>query len=208
MQRSLLFSIVGHILVFGLLLILSWAFASRETRSYPKTITATFVAKSPSNSTARSAPRKVEPPKPEPTIKPAVKAKVNRQAVKKEPERRKPQPAAANKSADKNTPGLSSPGMKIDAPEFPFPEYLALIQYRIESQWQPPTNAGGGLLTTVYFRIGQQGDLSEIKVTKASGSFVVDQSALRAVYAANPLPPLPADSGLSSLGVHFDFVVY
>ena len=98
--------------------------------------------------------------------------------------------------------------MKIDAPEFPFPEYLALIQYRIESQWQPPTNAGGGLLTTVYFRIGQQGDLSEIKVTKASGSFVVDQSALRAVYAANPLPPLPAGSGLSSLGVHFDFVVY
>ena len=204
MRKAFYISVIGHFAVVALLLFFSWAFSRPEKRSYPRTITATFVAKAPPRA-SQAPPKRTEPEK---TVKPVVRPKVNRQAVKKEPQQRKPQAAAANKSQKEETPPVSSPGLKIDAPEFPFPEYLALIQYRIESQWRPPTNAGGGLLTTVSFRIGRQGSLSDIKVSKPSGNFVVDQSALRAVYAADPLPPLPAGSGLSSLGVHFDFVVY
>lgn len=202
MRKAFYISVIGHLATVALLLFFSWAFSRPEKRSYPKMITATLVAKSPSVS--KPQPKRAQPPQPERTIEP----KVNKQAVKKTSERRRPQPAAVSKKTDQETPALSSPGMKIDAPEFPFPEYLALIQYRIESQWRPPANAGGGLLTTISFRIGTKGGLSEVKISKSSGNFVVDQSALRAVYAADPLPPLPAGAGLPSLGVHFDFVVY
>ncbi|MFQ5630712.1 MAG: energy transducer TonB [bacterium] len=207
MRKAFYLSLSGHVVIIALLLIMSWAFSRPAKRSYPRTISATFVAKSQPKAN-KPARRKVAPPKPRDSIKPVSKSKANRQAVKKTQRRNQPQPVVSNAKSRENASAVNTPSLKIDAPEFPFPEYLALIQYRIETQWRPPTNAGGGLLTTVYFRIGKNGRLSDFKVTKTSGNFVVDQAALRAVYGADPLPALPPESGLSSLGVHFDFVVY
>lgn len=205
MRKAFYISLFGHFAVISFLLIVSWAFSRPTQHSYPRTISASFVAKSSPKAKSR-AQRKVAPPKPRKLIKPVQKSKANERAVKKTQRRNQPQPAISN--AKKNASAVNTPALKIDAPEFPFPEYLALIQYRIESQWRPPANAGGGLLTTVYFRIDRNGRLSNVKVAKACGNFVVDQAALRAVYGADPLPALPPESGLSSLGVHFDFVVY
>ncbi|MGH7597421.1 MAG: energy transducer TonB, partial [bacterium] len=105
--------------------------------------------------------------------------------------------------------GVSGGGnaMKIDAEEFPFPYYLVQVQNKIEQQWHAPSRQEQHA-TTVYFRISRSGEVEDVKVEQSSGNALFDQAAMRAVYYASPLPPLPADSGLQSLGVHFDFVAY
>ena len=98
--------------------------------------------------------------------------------------------------------------MKIDAAEFPFPYYLVQVQNLIERNWRAPFSGQGQRAATVYFKISRSGEVEDVKIEQSSGNALFDQAAMRAVYYASPLPPLPADSGLQSLGVHFDFVAY
>lgn len=102
--------------------------------------------------------------------------------------------------------GAGGGGIRLDAPEFPFPHYLALLQFRIESQWRPPYAGVGEYLATVHFVVDKSGRVLSSKLEKSSGVFAFDQAALRAVQGANPLPALPEGSDLETLGVHFDFV--
>ncbi|NUO83707.1 TonB family protein [candidate division KSB1 bacterium] len=104
--------------------------------------------------------------------------------------------------------GTGGGGMRLDAPEFPFPHYLALLQFRIESQWRPPYAGQGEYLATVHFVVDKNGKLLSTELEKSSGVFAFDQAALRAVQSANPLPALPEGAKLDNnqLGVHFDFV--
>lgn len=205
MKRAVLASAIGHVVVFVAAWIAGMAFSQPVQRSYPRTITATLLEKPQVTSPQQSPQRKVEPPPPQP--KPVVEPKKAESVVEKPV--RKPQPATLTRSQSdtpKDAPATSG-ALKIDAAEFPFPEYLALIQYRIETQWQPPLSGRGNFLTTVFFRIMPDGRVIDIRIEKTSGNFVMDQAALRAVSNANPLPPLPEGSGLPSLGVHFDFLV-
>lgn len=98
--------------------------------------------------------------------------------------------------------------MKIDAEEFPFPYYLVQVQNLIERNWRAPFSGQGQRATTVYFKISRSGEVEDVKIEQSSGNALFDQAAMRAVYYASPLPPLPADSGLQNLGVHFDFVAH
>jgi protein TonB len=97
-------------------------------------------------------------------------------------------------------------GVRLDATDFPFPHYLTLLQFRIESQWRPPYAGQDELLATVHFVVDKSGKVLSTELEKSSGVFAFDQAALRAVQSANPLPALPAGSNLETLGVHFDFV--
>ncbi len=97
-------------------------------------------------------------------------------------------------------------GVRLDAPDFAFPHYLTLLQFRIESQWRAPYVGQGEYLATVHFVVDKSGRVLSTKLEKSSGVFAFDQAALRAVQGANPLPALPAGSNLETLGVHFDFV--
>jgi protein TonB len=60
----------------------------------------------------------------------------------------------------------------------------------------------------MYFKIRRNGEVTDVKLEQSSGSIAFDQAAQRAVYSANPMPPLPTGSGLETLGVHFDFMAY
>ncbi len=97
-------------------------------------------------------------------------------------------------------------GVRLDAPDFAFPHYLTLLQFRIESQWRAPYAGQGEYLATVHFVINKNGKVLSTELEKSSGVFAFDQAALRAVQGANPLPALPEGSNLETLGVHFDFV--
>jgi len=44
-----------------------------------------------------------------------------------------------------------------------------------------------------------------VKLISPSGVSVYDRAAVRAVYAANPLPPLPPEFAGERLGVHLRF---
>jgi len=96
-------------------------------------------------------------------------------------------------------------GVRTDG-DFRWAYYLAAIRNKIGSRWVPPPGLGGRpVRTTVYFRIGRDGQVSVARVEDPSGSSFFDQTAMRALLAATPLPPLPAGYGGEWLGVHFGF---
>ena len=92
--------------------------------------------------------------------------------------------------------------------DFRFAFYLAAIRNKIGSHWVPPPGldaTGRRIRATVYFRIHQDGQISVASVETSSGYAFFDQTAMRALLAATPLPPLPAGFTDTYLGVHFGF---
>ena len=203
-EKAFAVSAAGHLLVVLIILV---AGRSRPARSgYPAVITATLIERAP----AKRRPEPVQKPKAQPVkprpaptqkSKPAGNARVTPRSTESTPPTRQ---ESGDTSASKS-PAVRN-AVRIDAPEFPFPHYLALLQFRIEKEWQPPFNRSAHFQATVHFVIARNGAVSAVELETSSGDFSFDQAALRAVYNANPLPALPAGAGLETLGVHFDFV--
>jgi TonB family protein len=74
----------------------------------------------------------------------------------------------------------------------------------IESRWFKPA-VPEGTAARVRFRIHRDGRLDGIELEASSGSPTFDRAALRAMYAANPLPPLPPAYRKQTLTVHLTF---
>lgn len=92
--------------------------------------------------------------------------------------------------------------------DFRFAYYLAAIRNKIGSHWVPPPGLdarGRQIHATLYFRIQKDGQISVAQIETTSGFAFFDQTALRALLAATPLPPLPAGFTDNFLGVHFGF---
>jgi protein TonB len=88
---------------------------------------------------------------------------------------------------------------------FPFPWYLKTVSDRLDKQWHAPSQAQGGTSCEVSFVIGRNGQVSDVKVSRASGDPFFDQVALHAVRDANPMPPLPSGFPEPVLKVHMTF---
>jgi periplasmic protein TonB len=97
--------------------------------------------------------------------------------------------------------GSRVPGIPSD---FQFTYYIERMLALIESRWYKPV-AGAGTRAQVRFRILANGRVEDIALEQASGNPSFDRAALRALYAANPLPPLPPAYGKSDLTVHLSF---
>jgi TonB family protein len=92
--------------------------------------------------------------------------------------------------------------------DFRFAFYLAAIRNKIGAHWVPPPGidaTGRRIRATVYFRIHKDGKISVAQVETTSGYSFFDQTTMRALLAATPLPPLPAGFTDNYLGVHFGF---
>jgi colicin import membrane protein len=77
-----------------------------------------------------------------------------------------------------------------------FKIYYNLLWQRIRGVWVLPEEALGGkknLETIIAIRIARDGQIEDIQFEKKSGNPYLDESALRAIKKANPLPPLPSD---------------
>lgn len=86
--------------------------------------------------------------------------------------------------------------------------YEKLIRERVAQRWR--TNDVDARLRTsppciVTFTIAKDGNISNIKIIQTSGNYALDQSAQRAVYEANPMPPLPAGFEKNSANIEFWF---
>ncbi len=93
------------------------------------------------------------------------------------------------------------PGIPSD---FQFTYYIDRMLALIESRWyKPPVPIGTGALAR--FTILRNGKLKGIALEESSGYPTFDRAILRALYAANPLPPLPPAYLKSSLTVHLRF---
>ncbi len=97
--------------------------------------------------------------------------------------------SGAEEAGEKSTGGASSGVMSIR-----FKLYYNLIWQRIRSVWVLPEEALRGkknLETIIAIRIAKDGQIEDIQFEKKSGNAQLDESALRAIKKANPLPPLP-----------------
>jgi TonB family protein len=91
--------------------------------------------------------------------------------------------------------------------DFRWSAYLAMIRNKIGSRWVPPPGmeTGGLVRAKLYFRIHRDGQISAQRLESSSGHAFFDQTTMRALLAATPLPPLPGEYTDSYLGVHFGF---
>jgi len=97
--------------------------------------------------------------------------------------------AGAVETGEAGTGGASSGFMSIK-----HKMYYNMIWQRIRGAWVLPEGALGGkkdLETIIAIRIAKDGQIEEIQFEKKSGNAQLDESALRAIKKANPLPPLP-----------------
>ena len=99
------------------------------------------------------------------------------------------------------TAGGSAPGIPAD---FHFTYYIERMLALIESRWYKPA-VPPGTRARVGFVILKSGRVEGIQLEESSGNSSFDRAALRAMYAANPLPPLPPAYGKPSLTVHLSF---
>jgi protein TonB len=97
--------------------------------------------------------------------------------------------------------GSGTAGIPAD---FHFTYYIERMLALIESRWYKPVVASGSR-ARVGFVILKDGRLEGIRLEESSGIPSFDRAAMRAIYAANPLPPLPPAYGKPSLTVHLSF---
>jgi colicin import membrane protein len=98
--------------------------------------------------------------------------------------------SGAVEAGETATGGASSGVMSIK-----FKIYYNLLWQRIRSVWVLPEEALRGkknLETIIAIRIAKDGQIEDIQFEKKSGNAHLDESALRAIKKANPLPPLPS----------------
>jgi protein TonB len=164
------------------------------------------------------APKKETPvPKPEPTVAKPVATP----APEIEPATRPPSEDAMAAPDQRATPrptpvpapaggsGLSIgggdseqiPGIPSD---FHFAYYVQRMLALIEARWYKPV-APADTKARIRFTINRDGRLTRIELESSSGNSSFDRAALRALYATNPLPPLPPAYSKPSLTVHLTF---
>ena len=86
--------------------------------------------------------------------------------------------------------------------------YVASMRSRISANWlQSMVSPNIAAAPRVYltFEIRRDGTIDDVEITQSSGVPEVDRSALRAILASNPLPPLPPDYSGQSVNVEFYF---
>jgi protein TonB len=88
--------------------------------------------------------------------------------------------------------------------DFPFSYYVQQLVSLIGANWFRP-DVPDGAVCTVAFRIQRSGQVTDVKIEASSGVSYYDRAAVRAIDAANPLPPLPNDYRNEQLGVHLRF---
>lgn len=69
--------------------------------------------------------------------------------------------------------------------------YRQTLRNKVKSGWNW-FNTSAALTTWVTFEISQDGVISNVEVSESSGNREYDESVLRALYKASPLPPPPA----------------
>lgn len=97
----------------------------------------------------------------------------------------------------------------LEVSNFPFPAYLLNAEKKLRRSWAPPPFGSVNKIpqAVVVFRIARNGKISGVKVEKGSGNQHFDLAALRAVYEADPLPPLPREYSEHTLLIHVSFLL-
>ena len=132
---------------------------------------------------------------------------ISKTPAKKRPETKKETPTEPVQKP--TAPAVAeSGGLKIDTKNFPFAYYLTILQNRIQGNWNPPYQTSTSqekMSAIIKFQVQRNGRIENVSLERSSGRYLFDQAAQRAVYSANPLPPLPDEFRSDHLLVHIEF---
>ena len=89
--------------------------------------------------------------------------------------------------------GYSKQGVFKGTTDLRFQIYYGMIWSKIKDSWVLPENTSDRKAeeAIIAIRIRKDGEIVDVRTEKSSGNSYFDQSALRAIYKANPLPPVP-----------------
>lgn len=177
--------------------------ASAQVTPEPKAKTSTAKPSSPEKlalpgkrKTARKRPKASEPA--------ATESSPTRPKVAEAPV-----PSAVAATGDGGLPGIvSESSVSTENADPSLSYYLAAIQAKVSGRWvEPPLGLklGQAERVTLGFTVLRSGLVRDIRVLNASGNVFLDQSALRAVQEAVPLPPFPPLFAEETLLVRFHF---
>lgn len=204
MKNSVFVSFALHILIIIFLLVYPskpkrW---TKTSTIYPVELVSMVQIKENPSSKKEEVKTVQKPEKPkEEAINISNKPLKKRSEVKKESPTESVQQSTAPTASE-------SGGLKIDTKDFPFAYYLTILQNRVQNNWNPPYQTSTQqekMSTIVGFQVLRTGKIANISVEKSSGRYLYDQAAQRAVYSANPLPPLPDEFNGEFLSVHIEF---
>jgi TonB family protein len=105
-------------------------------------------------------------------------------------------------------PGGPGYGGGTGLANFPYTYYLTIITDRVSANWFSSLvdpGVSGTFQTIIFFKIQRDGQITEVQVEQSSGLTPLDLSAMRAVKASAPFPPLPRDYEDAYLGIHLIF---
>ena len=102
-----------------------------------------------------------------------------------------------------STGGGNGLGAKLDVGDFCCPDYIVLMNQKIDANWQRKQEVGGQV--TVKFTILRDGRLIDTAVERSSGVASLDNAARRAVELTRQLTTLPAAYTNPSLTIHLTF---
>jgi TonB family protein len=113
-------------------------------------------------------------------------------------------------------PNSANSGVQIQSPtgaDFAgrYPAYVAAMIRKISQNWNqssidPAARSSRSIRATATFTILRDGTVKDIRITDSSRNSSFDNSGLRALYDASPMPALPGDYNGSFLTVTFDFL--
>lgn len=104
--------------------------------------------------------------------------------------------------------GPGGPGYGSGLANFPYTYYLDIITDRVSANWFSSLvdpGVSGNFQTIIFFKILKNGQVTDVSIEQSSGITPLDLSALRAVKASAPFPPLPRDYEDAYLGIHLIF---
>jgi TonB family protein len=120
------------------------------------------------------------------------------------PELAEPEPAAGRRGRGLSLGEASARSVPGIPSDFHFTYYVERMLALIETRWYKPA-APAATKARLRYRIHRDGRVDGIVLEQSSGVPSFDRAALRALYAANPLPPLPPAYGKPTLTVHLTF---
>lgn len=115
---------------------------------------------------------------------------------------------ALSAKGDTGGPGMRPSGVAArELIDLKYRLYYNMIWEKIRDAWVLPEGVTKGkkLEAIVALRIRRDGNIQNYWIEKGSGNAYFDQSAIRAINKANPLPPLPEDfrEDIFEVGVRF-----
>jgi TonB family protein len=100
--------------------------------------------------------------------------------------------------------GLGGSGGSAFDQDFEYAYYVQQMLARISANWQR-VPVRGTTVVIMRFTILKDGSVHDVEVEQSSGLAVLDRAASRAVYLADPMPPLPNSYPRDRVGVHLRF---